>query len=274
MKCYKKVSIVLAMTLLVFMFFCAEVNCSDYENESLPLPEGYPEDLLPLMEGYNLISFNLKKSDEQQEIWLKYMLNIEDEKVATYYKDILNQGKLNSFDTWGIYTLTGELEGKDIEIKITEERMHDNFQSIVQISLIGNIDFLGMNNTGNKFDISSANNNIKDIDILPEDYPLELIPISGGSKVTYGQKQEYDGTEFVIQTYSKDEKESVINFYKGILQDAINIEEGVMQDEYGILYTLGGIIETYKVSYVISDNTMLGDGYKTINNINIKILKD
>ncbi|MFP4017079.1 MAG: hypothetical protein ACLFUI_08595 [Halanaerobiales bacterium] len=95
--------------------------------------------------------------------------------------------------------------------------------------------------------------NHTEVEKIPAKYPVDLIPIYGGSRVTYGGKNERDKTMLILQFYSREDKVQVLNFYKRVLKNAENKEDSVLEMKRGILYSLAGVLNDYQASFVISD---------------------
>ncbi|MFP4016972.1 MAG: hypothetical protein ACLFUI_08050, partial [Halanaerobiales bacterium] len=77
----------------------------------------------------------------------------------------------------------------------------------------------------------------------------------------------------IIQFYSRDDKDQVLNFYKGVLKNAENKKESVMEKESGNSYSLAGVLDNYKASFVISDVNIEGFEYKTLINLEVNLLE-
>ncbi len=276
---YKKIGMVFIIIFaLLFIPFIEANSENNYEKQGLPIPDGYPEDLVPLMDGFKIVSGAFDNKGDQQEVWVKYMIDIELDKVGDFYNDILSRGNLHNAGKLGnnLYMLDGELGDKTISIKITTEQLYDDYQCNVLISIKGNLEVIDEDDSGSgtvNIDLSTANKNITDSDLLPDGYPVDLIPIYGGSKVTHGEKYDVGLVMLIIQFYSRDDKDSVLDFYKGVLKNADNKEEGVIEKDSGVLYSLAGVIDNYKASFVISDVNIEGFDYKSLINLQVDIFE-
>jgi len=246
-----------------------ESSGPDYEKQGLPIPNGYPEDLVPLMEGYKIVA----GASGEKEIWVKYMVDVEIDEAAAFYKDILSKGNLKNAQKMGdkLYMLDGEFGDKTVSISVTTEIMYDNYQSNVLISIKGDMGAEEYSSEAANVDLSTANKNITDMDQVPGDYPTDLVPLYGSSMVKHGEKSEYNGKDiFLLQIYSKDNKDMVNAFYKEVLKNAKDKEEGTMSTGS---YIIGGVVGKYKVSLLIGDLDLEGYEYKTLTNIQLDVLE-
>lgn len=245
---------------------------NNYEKQGLSLPNGYPQDLVPLMDGYRIVSGALGNKGDKQEVWVKYMVDTDIDRVGAFYKEILSKGNLQYADKMGknLFMLKGELEGKTVGINISTERLYDNFQTNVLVSITGDIAVPAKADEGNTdVDLSNVNQHLKNRNKVPDDYPIDAVPLYG-NEVKYGSKSEYKGKDiFVIQVYSTEDKDQVLAVYKQLLKSAAKKEEGKLGT--GSL-TFGGVLENYKVSLMIGDVDIEGIDYKTFYTLQVDVL--
>jgi hypothetical protein len=116
------------------------------------------------------------------------------------------------------------------------------------------------------------NQGVKGLEKIPGDYPMDLVPLYGGSRVTYGEKSNYDGKViFLVKIESEDDKDAVYSFYKELLRDAKDKEESTLFA--GKMYTLAGVVGKYKANFVISNNDMLSSGFISHCNIQVDVIE-
>ncbi|MFO7817339.1 MAG: hypothetical protein R6V39_06640, partial [Desulfovibrionales bacterium] len=227
----KKISTIVIAVMMVFLAgFNSGVNgANNYEKEGLPLPNGYPQDLVPLMDGYKIVGGALGNKGDKKEVWIKFMVDVDIDQAGAFYKDILSKGKIEYADKMGknLYMLKGELEGKSVGINISTEMLYDNFQSNVLVSVIGDIETTEESDTSAGVDVSKIKNNApKNMDQVPDGYPVDVVPLYG-DEIKYGSKSEYKGNDmFLIQVFSTENKDQVLAVYKEVLKNATKKEEG------------------------------------------------
>lgn len=270
----KILTISIALTMMVsLLVFNSTASGPNYEKQGLSIPEGYPEDLVPLMDGYKIVSGALGNKGDQQEVWLKYMVNTDIDQAAAFYKNILSKGNLQHADKMGknLYMLKGELGGKTVGINITTEIMYDNYQSNVLITILGDLEVSKNTGAGTAdVDSNKTNKNLKNIDKVPGDYPFDLVPLYG-NELKYGDKSVYKGKDiFMVQIYSTEDKDEILAIYKEILKKATKKEEGTLSTGS---HTFGGVMGNYKVSLLIGDMGIEGHEYKSFYTLQLDVLE-
>lgn len=92
--------------------------------------------------------------------------------------------------------------------------------------------------------------------IIPESFPIDLVPIYPDSKL-YSVVEV--NKSFTIMFYSKDESILVADFYKNVFKDATNKMETNQNDSY----TIYGELEGYTFTFDVSEDDDL-EGYQTL----------
>jgi hypothetical protein len=237
--------------------------------KGLSVPQGYPEEVVPIMPGKIVGG-----ASGPHEVWVKFMVDTELDAVAAYYKDVLSKGKLINALKMGddLYMIDGEVGGKSIDIKVSSVLTDDSFKANVMITIKGDFGPLQEKSGAAGADQTIANKDIQDLAKLPADYPLDLVPLYGGSKITHAEKTTYNGKViFLVKTISTADKDAVHAFYKEVLQEAKDKEEAVLFG--GKMYTLGGVTGKYKTSLLFGNNNIEGNSFKSLCTIQIDILK-
>ncbi len=237
--------------------------------EGLSVPQGYPEELVPIMPGKIVGG-----ASGPQEVWVQFLVNKELEAVAAYYKDVLSKGKLTNALKMGddLYMIDGEIEGKSIDIKVSPPQQDDSFKTHVMITIKGDFGPLQQKSGAAGADQTMANKDIQDLAKLPADYPLDLVPLYGGSKITHAEKTTYNGKMiFLVKTISTANKDAVHAFYKEVLREAKDKEEAVLFG--GKMYTLAGVLGKYKTSLLFGNYDIEGSSFKSLCTIQLDILE-
>jgi hypothetical protein len=266
----------LFLLLLLLLFPGLKLTAAnDYENLNIELPAGYPENLLPLIDGHAIRYSGFADKGDYQELNVYFYAEATPAEAAAYYEEIISRGTLEEKMNLGEeqFNLVGELEGTKIMLLIISEDEFDNYQSHITAIIKGNFaDEIEVINENNKADLSSANKNVKDLNLLPEEYPLDLLPIYGGSLLTYGDIMDNGETEIIgVQFFSKDSKEKIRDFYAEVLKNAESKE--YYSFEMGDLtYNLIGVLGEYKASFTISNPMYDYNGYTTLINLSVEDL--
>lgn len=109
-----------------------EVNVAEDDKE-VALPDGYPEDLVPVMAGSKVQVAN--KNEENGKISYVIMLNTSKsaDEVNNYYKNVLKDAEdLSSTQINDIYSVIGVKNNQEISVSI----MPDNGKTTVQIGIV------------------------------------------------------------------------------------------------------------------------------------------
>lgn len=268
-------SLSLVLILLLMLLPSPITTAEDYETLNITLPAGYPEDLLPLIEGHAVRFSGYADKGDYQELNVNFYAEATPAETAAYYEEIISRGTLVEKMQLGedYFSLVGELEGTKIMLLIVSEDEFDNYQSHITAVVEGDFaDEIEVVNENHKADLSSANKNVKDLDLLPEEYPLELLPIYGGSLLTYGDIMDNGETAIIgVQFFSKDSKEKIRDFYAQVLKNAESKE--YYSFEMGDLtYNLIGVLGKYKASFTISNPMYDYNGYTTLINLSVEDL--
>ena len=209
----------------------------------VPLPENYPEDLLPIMEGSKVDFGGQSESNGKEEIFVRLLSSKDTNEIFEFYKDVLSEKTdIDESQFAGILTIKCFLEYKDITIDVLETNEYDGFISLIRITILGNPSSSQDNENGvnDVSDTKNANNDLVNEDKIPEDYPLQLVPIYGGSTIYDSGVFEMEKEMYYINCYSNDDFEKIIDFYKGLFSDIENKEVSNF-DSGG--YQIGGDID-------------------------------
>ncbi len=252
-----------------------EDNSSNENNEDASdtdgaVPKGYPEDLVPIMDGSRIFAGGSENLDnEKASVWVKLLSPGEPEEVAAFYRDILSGASdMKDEQLGGIYFLEGTLEGKAVAMKITEQTFEDGFPTSTLIEISG-IDSVEKEKSSTSSDIGKANTGLINEDKIPSGYNKDLVPIVGGSEINKADEMEYNGnTAYVLVCYSKEEKEEVLKFYKEVMENAKDKEEGTLSTGS---YYLNGSLDNAKIYLVIGDEDV-HDKYKSFYNMTVEML--
>lgn len=237
--------------------------------EGLSVPQGYPEELVPIMPGKIVGG-----ASGPQEVWVQFLVDKELDAVAAYYKDVLSKGKLTNALKMGddLYMMDGEVGGKNIGIKVSPPQLDDGFKTHIMITIKGDFGPLQAKSGAAGTDQTIANKDIQDLAKLPTDYPLDLVPLYGGSKITHAEKTPYNGKMiFLVKTISTDNKDAVHAFYKEVLREAKDKEEAVLRG--GKTYILGGVVGKYKTNLLFGNYDIEGSSFKSFCTIQLDILE-
>lgn len=275
MKKMVKMEILFLLLLLILFSGLRVTAANNYENLNIALPEAYPEKLLPLIEGHAVRFSGFADKGDYQELTVNYYAEADPAEVAAHYEKLMSQGSMENISQLGEghYNLVGELDGIKILVMIVQEDQYANYQSHITTIIEGDFkDKIQLGERNNKADLSSANKNIKDFELIPEEYPLNLLPIYGGSLLTYGEMMDDGEKEIILlQFFSKDSSEEVRDFYAKVLQDSQSKEYYTF--EMGdITYNLIGVLDKYKASFTISNPMYDYNGYTTLINLSVEDL--
>ena len=241
-------------------------------NEDIPLPKGYPEGLVPIIDGSKISAGgNESLNNGKASVWVTILSSGEPEEVAAFYRNILSSATEKKDEKFaGIYFLEGILEGKEVVMEITEEIFEDGFHTLTSIEISG-IDSGEEEKSGSTIDMGKANTGLINEVRIPRGYNKDLVPIIGGSEINSADETEYNGnTAYVLVCYSKEEKEDILEFYKEVLKNAIDIEEGTLSNSGA--YTLNGTLDNAKIYLYIGEEDV-HEKYKSLYNMTVEILE-
>jgi len=121
-------------------------------------------------------------------------------------------------------------------------------------------------------DVSSdeTNEGLINEDIIPDGFNRDLVPLVGGSEIRNSDEVEQDGNKaYVLVCYSKKEKEDILEFYKEVLENATDKEEGTFST--GSLY-INGKLDNAKISILIGDEDVREE-YKSFYNLTLEMIE-
>ncbi|KUO50374.1 MAG: hypothetical protein APF76_11760 [Desulfitibacter sp. BRH_c19] len=132
------------------------------------------------------------------------------------------------------------------------------------------IDDIEDEQSGNAAEIGKANTGLINEDKIPSGYRKDVAPIVGGSEIYDGQVLEQNGnTYYWIMCYSKAEKEDILKFYKEVLENATDKEEGTLSTGS---YYLNGTLDNVRISLTIGDEDV-HEEYKSFFPITMEMLE-
>lgn len=247
-----------------------EVNEIESSNEGLPIPKGYPENLIPIMSGSRIFAGGDEiLNDGKASIWIKVLSTEKSDEVSAFYRAVLNGASEKKDEKFGgIHFLEGILEGKQILIKITEDMFKDGFptSTLIQVIGIGSIENEISHNT---IDIGRVNIDLTNEDKMPNGYRKDLVPIVEGTKIYDGREMEQnENITYMIMCYSKEEKADIYEFYKELMQNFKDKEEGTFSS--GSHY-INGTIDNVR-AYLMIGVEDVHEEYKSRYSITMEIL--
>src|SRR6056297_210579 len=260
------------LLIVLFMSF-SSVTADNYENFDIPLPKAYPLNLFPLIDDYVVYRNESVDMGDHQKINIKYFTNTSIKEAVEFYQTNLKEINLEVREMLGSFILEGKIVDKQFKIRIDEENSYDNYQTVIDINIEGILktDLFEQNLDG-EIDLKNTNEEIKGLDNLPDDYPLDLLPIYNNSEITYVEKHDMGDHELlVIQFNSKDNKVMVNNFYETFLKNYV-LQEKAQFVTGGLNYYLVGVANNYKLKYTIYDYELYyppGE-YSTIVNLGVE----
>lgn len=111
----------------------SQVDVADENGKGVALPDGYPEDLVPIVDDSKIQLAN--KNDEKGKT--TYLISLSSSKsgkdVYNFYKDVLKDAQdLSSSEMSGIFAVSGVKNNQEISVMITP----DEKETIVQIGIV------------------------------------------------------------------------------------------------------------------------------------------
>lgn len=100
----------------------AEVNVADEEGEGVALPEGYPEDLLPIVEDSKIQMGNKMEENGKVSYMISYTCSKSAKDVWEFYKDAMKDATdLSTTQVNNIYTANGNKGDQQLTVWISQE---------------------------------------------------------------------------------------------------------------------------------------------------------
>jgi len=236
-------------------------------DKSVNLPEGYPEDILPIYDDLFLITA-MKRDDGSYAISGGSKNSIQ--VVREFYEGVLEDAEVMMKDiTDDSYSNIGEFKGHTYTITISpsEGEMADRFESFVMIIIVpGDISGMAPEEEAVKEenkDYASAIVVPDDL-VLPEDYPKDEMPFyAKGEENVLAAVEERDGQQ-VVGYMTTDPIEKVYEYFREKYSDADQFM--VMNDtetDKNIMISVNG--KVFQV-VLITNNEMTGEDlkYKTL----------
>lgn len=99
-----------------------EMNVADGKGEKVALPDGYPKDLLPIVDDSKIIMANKNEADGKATYLISFTCSKKAKDVNEYYKGVLKDTTdLNTSQINEVYTLTGYKGDQQLTVWITQE---------------------------------------------------------------------------------------------------------------------------------------------------------
>ncbi len=201
-------------------------------NKSVDLPEGYPEDIVPIYED----SFILAASKNSDESYMVVGLtNDGSDKVAEFYDDILKDAEviMNYSDVEG-YNNMGEYKGYTYTILANDENDGElDYKTTINIILVPGstktvFPAVDENNDEEKSDSNTKTNNnnnsseivVPDGKEIPADYPEDVLPFENGEETELARVMDQNGQK-MLGYMSTSEIEDVHYYYENLLKDSL-----------------------------------------------------
>jgi hypothetical protein len=236
-------------------------------DKSVDLPEGYPEEVIPLYDDLFLVTA-MKRDDGSFAISGGSEDSIES--VGNFYEEILTDAKVMMKDfSADAYSNMGEFEGHTYTINISEPEgeLVDRFESYIMIILVPG-DLTGMTTEEEAVEVESEGyagviENPDDL-VLPPDYPEDEMPFySQGEENAIAAVEERNGQQ-MVGYMTTDPIDKVYEYFQEEYSDADQFM--VMNDtdtDKNIMISVNG-----KVIQVVlfTNNEMTGEDmkYKTL----------
>jgi hypothetical protein len=245
----------------------SETTVTKDMDKSVKLPEGYPEEIIPVYDDLFLITA-MKRDDGSFAISGGSEDSIES--VGDFYEEILADAEVIMKDfTEDSYSNMGEFKGHTYTINISEAdgELDERFESFVMIILVPG-DLTGM--TTEEEAVGEENKDyasaivIPDDLVLPPDYPEDEMPFySQGEENVLAAVEERNGQQ-MVGYMTTDPIDKVYEYFQEQYKDANQFM--VMNDtdtDKNIMISVGG-----KVFQVVlfTNNEMTGEDmkYKTL----------
>jgi len=218
-----------------------EITMKDGDNESVvttnldksvDLPEGYPEDIVPIYADSFLLAAS-KNSDESYMV--VGLTNDGFDKVAEFYDNILKDAEIimNYSDADG-YNNMGEYKGYTYTILANDETDGDlDYKTAINIILVPGstktiFPAVDENNDEEKSDSNTetnGGNNSSEIVIpdgkeIPENYPEDILPFENGEETELARVMDQNGQK-MLGYMSTSEIEDVHVYYEDLLKDSL-----------------------------------------------------
>lgn len=226
-----------------------KIEVSNDMQANVPLPEGYPDEILPIYKGAKVM-VAMENVDESYSV----VILSEDavEEVKAFYDKVTEEAvimaKQQDKDS---YMVMGDLNGSAITVIVEaadEDQEMDGFKSMASLTVLkGEIFKSDMNETEEKSDEEMVEEEMIEAEMtgelvipntitLPGDYPSNTLPLytSGKSEVKTAQ-QGYIGL------MTEDKFDTVMNYYRKTLSTAQDFGEFNMPPSFMISGTLNGV---------------------------------
>ncbi len=107
------------------------------DGESVALPEGYPQDLVPIMDGAKITAANRNEdADKKLSFWITYTVEKEPKEVNGFYQDALKDlTEMQKMEINGVYTNGGNKGDNSVGITINADESEGKKQTIVIIAI-------------------------------------------------------------------------------------------------------------------------------------------
>ncbi|MDM8533515.1 hypothetical protein QUF55_02320 [Clostridiaceae bacterium HSG29] len=212
-----------------------EMTIKDEDNEmvvstnlkkSVDLPEGYPDDIVPIYNDLFLMAAS-KNSDESYMV--VGLTNDDYSKVAKFYDNALEDAEvIMNFSDENGYNNMGEYKGYTYTILANDEQSDDlDYKTTVNIILVPGSTKMEIPSDDEKPDLSTETNNssasneivIPEGKEIPKDYPEDILPFENGEETELARIMNQNGQK-MLGYMSTSEIEDVHYYYENLLKDS------------------------------------------------------
>lgn len=101
------------------------------------MPEGYPQDLGPIMDGAKITVANRNEdANKKLSFWITYTIEKEPKEVSGFYQDALKDlSEMQKMEINGLHTISGNKGDNSIGITINADESEGKKQTIVIIAI-------------------------------------------------------------------------------------------------------------------------------------------
>ncbi|MBN2260077.1 MAG: hypothetical protein JW702_06015 [Clostridiales bacterium] len=234
----------------------SEVTVTTNMNESIDIPEGYPEDILPIYKGL-FIATAAKNLDGSFAVIGFSNDSIDD--ISTYYENIFKDAVvvMTSVDSEN-YMNMGTLKGNTYTVSAAPYVEDLGYKTSVTIILMP----IGSDTDEQEDEYDSGELTVREGIIIPDNYPEDLVPFysKDESEIAFSMKQ---GDRDVIGYVSTSEPQEIYDFYYNLLKNENNFK---VQD-LGEFAVIACEIEGINFEVGVSENSESSgedDIYKTL----------
>jgi hypothetical protein len=254
-----------------------EITVSQDEDGSLPLPEDFPEDIIPVYKDANII---VSSNDADGSAQIIAMSEKPMEDIVNFYKEALSDGE-NTSETMTpeSYMIMGNKDGIDYMITVAkaddEDLESDKYKSMFTVFVFnededygeGEIEEEAEKDEAATAEVTDEATFMPSSLSWPDDYPKDsLEAYKAGEPQLFMVTNTGQSGRGMIMLVTKDDLNKVIEYYKSEMKNFENYNSTLMPD--GGIFT--GIIEgiLFQISIFENEDIETYPGYKTSVSIN------